>query len=156
MTHRDLSAFLRRLNDHCARALADAASLCETRAHRDIEVEHWLIKLLELGEGDLVAIVRRYEFDVDGIWNGLLGTIDRLPHDLRGKPGLAHRLGQLLEAAWMRASLEEGTQSIRSAHLLAALADAPHLLHAPDAWALLSVSARADCAPHARTELGVH
>lgn len=141
MTHRDLSAFLRRLNDHCARALADAASLCETRAHRDIEVEHWLIKLLELGEGDLVAIVRRYELDVDGIWNGLLGAIDRLPHDLRGKPGLAHRLGQLLEAAWMRASLEEGTQSIRSAHLLAALADAPHLLHAPDAWALLSVSA---------------
>jgi type VI secretion system protein VasG len=141
MTHRDLSPFLRRLNDHCARALADAASLCETRAHRDIEVEHWLIKLLELGEGDLVAIVRRYELDVDGIWNGLLHAIDRLPHDLRGKPGLSQRIGQLLEAAWMRASLEEGSPSIRSAHLLAALADAPHLLRAPDAWALLSVSA---------------
>jgi type VI secretion system protein VasG len=141
MTHRDLSALLRRLNDHCARALADAASLCETRAHRDIEVEHWLIKLLELGEGDLVAIVRRYELDVDGIWNGLLHAIDRLAHDLRGKPGLSRRLGQLLEAAWMRASLEENSPSIRSAHLLAALADAPHLLRAPDAWALLSVSA---------------
>ncbi|CAB3801344.1 Protein ClpV1 [Paraburkholderia ultramafica] len=141
MTHRDLSPFLRRLNDHCARALADAASLCETRAHRDIEVEHWLIKLLELGEGDLVAIVRRYELDMDGIWNGLLHAIDRLPHDLRAKPGLSQRLAQLLEAAWMRASLEEGSPSIRSAHLLAALADAPHLLRAPDAWALLSVSA---------------
>ncbi|WP_175948447.1 type VI secretion system ATPase TssH [Burkholderia pyrrocinia] len=144
MTHRDLSPFLRRLNDHCAHALADAASLCETRAHRDIEVEHWLIKLLELGEGDMVAIVRRYELDVDGIWNGLLSSIDRLPHELRGKPGLSHRLGQLLEAAWMRASLEatdETPPAIRSAHLLAALADAPHLLRAPDAWALLSVSA---------------
>ncbi len=144
MTNRDLSPFLRRLNDHCAQALADAAGLCETRAHRDIEVEHWLIKLLELGEGDLVAIVRRYELDVDAIWNGLLGAIDRLPHELRGKPGLSHRLGQLLEAAWMRASLDatgEAPPAIRSAHVLAALADAPYLLRAPDAWALLSVSA---------------
>ncbi|CAB3677424.1 Protein ClpV1 [Paraburkholderia sediminicola] len=141
MTARDLSPFLRRLNDHCAHALAEAASLCETRAHRDIEVEHWLIKLLELGEGDLVAIMRRYDLDVDSIWNGLLSAIDRLPHELRGKPGLSHRLGQLLEAAWMSASLEAGATSIRSAHLLAVLADAPHLLRAPDAWPLLSVSA---------------
>jgi len=141
MTHRDPSPFLRRLNDHCARALADAASLCETRAHRDIEVEHWLIKLLELGDGDLVAIVRRYELDADGIWNGLLSAIDRLPHDLRGKPGLSPRLGAWLEAAWMRASLEDGPPPIRSAHLLAALADAPQLLRAPGAWPLLSVSA---------------
>ncbi|WP_027211773.1 type VI secretion system ATPase TssH [Burkholderia sp. WSM2232] len=140
MTHRDLSPYLRRLNDHCARALADAASLCATRAHRDIEVEHWLIKLLELGDGDIVAIMRRYTLDVDGVWNGLLSAIDRLPHDLRGKPGLSSRLGQLLEAAWLRASLEAQTPLIRSAHLLAALADMPQLLRAPDAWALLSLS----------------
>ncbi|WP_213765266.1 type VI secretion system ATPase TssH [Caballeronia sp. dw_19] len=141
MTARDLSPFLRRLNDHCARALADAASLCETRAHREIEIEHWLIKLLELGDGDLVAIARRYELDMDGIWNGLLKSIDRLPRELRGKPGLSHRLGQILEAAWLRASFEGDQPAIRSAHLLAVLADMPHLLRAPDAWQLLSVSA---------------
>jgi type VI secretion system protein VasG len=141
MTARDLSPFLRRLNEHCARALSDAASLCETRAHREIEIEHWLIKLLELGDGDLVAIGRRYELDMDGIWNGLLKSIDRLPHDLRGKPGLSQRLGQILEAAWLRASLEDGPPMIRSAHLLAVLADTPNLLRAPDAWQLLSISA---------------
>jgi type VI secretion system protein VasG len=140
MTARDLSPFLRRLNSHCAQALSDAASLCETRAHRDIDVEHWLIKLLELGEGDLVAIVRRYELNTDAIWNGLLTAIERLPHDLRGKPGLSQRLGMLLEAAWIHASLDEGPSLIRSAHLLAALAESPSLLRAPDAWPLLSVS----------------
>ncbi|WP_031360010.1 type VI secretion system ATPase TssH [Caballeronia sordidicola] len=141
MTARDLSPFLRRLNDHCARALADAASLCETRAHREIEIEHWLIKLLELGDGDLVAVARRYELEMDGIWNGLLKSIDRLPRELRGKPGLSHRLGQILEAAWLRASFEGDQPTIRSAHLLAVLADMPHLLRAPDAWQLLSISA---------------
>lgn len=82
---------------------------------------------------------------MDGIWNGLLAAIERLPHDLRGKPGLSRRVGQWLEAAWMRASFESAApaepRSIRSAHLLAALAETPHLLRAPDAWPLLSVSA---------------
>lgn len=141
MTIRDYSPFLRRLNEHCASALAEAAGLCETRAHRDIEVEHWLIKLLERGEGDLLAILRRYDLDVDAVWNGLLTAIDRLPRDLRGKPGISSRLGQWLEAAWLKASLTEGAQAIRSSHLLAALADTPTLLRAPDAWPLLSISA---------------
>ncbi len=78
---------------------------------------------------------------MDGIWNGLLDALDRLPHDLRGKPGLSTRLGQWLEAAWVKASLGDGAQTIRSAHLLAALAETPHLLRAPDAWPLLSISA---------------
>ena len=143
MIARDYAPYLRRLNETCAHALADAASLCETRAHRDIEVEHWLIKLLERGDGDLLVILRRYELDVDAIWSGLLSAIDRLPHDLRGKPGLSPRLGEWLEAAWLRASLDgrDGMSSIRSAHLLAALAENPHLLRASDAWAVLTVSA---------------
>jgi type VI secretion system protein VasG len=141
MTPRDLSPFLRRLNNHCAQSLSDAASLCETRAHRTIDIEHWLIKLLELGDGDLVAILRRYELDMDTIWNGLLSAIDRLPHALRGKPELSPRLGELLQAAWVRASLEDPSGTIRSVHLLAALVETSHLLHAPEAWPLLSISA---------------
>ncbi len=128
----DHTQFLRRLNDHCAQSLASAASLCETRGHRDIEVEHWLIKLLEPGEGDLLAILRHYELDVDGIWNGLLAAIDRLPHDLRGKPGLSVRLGQWLEAAWIKASLS-GAHSLRSSHLLAALVETPPPPRTPEA-----------------------
>lgn len=140
MTPRDFSPFLRRLNDHCTAALSEAASLCETRAHRDVTVEHWLIKLLEQGDCDLSAIVRRYALDMDVIWNGLLSAIDRFPHSLRGKPGLSPQLGQLLQAAWLRTSLADGDAAIRSADLLAALVDSPHLLRAPDAWPLLSLS----------------
>lgn len=39
------------LNPYCARALEGAASLCQTRAHAEITPEHWLLKLLEQGEG---------------------------------------------------------------------------------------------------------
>jgi type VI secretion system protein VasG len=139
---RDLSPFLRRLNDHCARALADAASLCETRAHREIEVEHWLIKLFELGDGDLVAIARRYELDMDGIWNGLLKASTGCRVSCAVSPGCRNGLDRYWKPpGCVLRSKAESASSIRSAHLLAALADAPHLLRAPDAWQLLSISA---------------
>ena len=41
-----------------------AASLCQTRAHAEILPEHWLLKLLEQGEGDLTVLARRYEWDM--------------------------------------------------------------------------------------------
>jgi type VI secretion system protein VasG len=56
---------LRRLNPYCARAMEGAASLCQTRAHAEILPEHWLLKLLEQGEGDLTVLARRYEWDMD-------------------------------------------------------------------------------------------
>lgn len=63
---------LRRLNPYCARALEGAASLCQARAHAQILPEHWLLKLLEQGEGDLTVLARRYEWDMDAIWQDLL------------------------------------------------------------------------------------
>ena len=68
------AALLRRLNPYCARALDGAASLCQTRAHAEILPEHWLLKLLEQGEGDLTVLARRYEWDMDALWQDLLDT----------------------------------------------------------------------------------
>ncbi|WP_283149509.1 type VI secretion system ATPase TssH [Silvimonas soli] len=141
MSLRDPAQLLRRLNDYCTRALEAAAGLAQTRAHTDITPEHWLVKLLEPGDGDIPVIVRRYELDMDVIWQGLLTALERSPHDLRGKPGLSRSLGEWLESAWLIASLEQNSEQIRSAHLLQALQDNPHLLRAHEAWPLLSLSA---------------
>jgi len=62
------AVLLRRLNPYCARAMEGAASLCQTRAHAEILPEHWLLKLLEQGEGDITVIARRYGWDMDAIW----------------------------------------------------------------------------------------
>ncbi|KPC52622.1 type VI secretion system ATPase TssH [Amantichitinum ursilacus] len=141
MSVRDPAQLLRRLNAHCAQALEAAATLAQTRAHAEITPEHWLIKLLEQGDGDIPAIARRYKLDMDAVWQGLLGALDQYPHALRGKPGLSRPLQEWLQAAWLIASLEQDCEQIRSAHLLHALQDNPHWLRARDAWPLLSVSA---------------
>ncbi|MFL9996514.1 type VI secretion system ATPase TssH [Paraburkholderia sediminicola] len=139
MTMRDTTHLLRKLNPHCASALEAAANLCNARLAGEITVEHWLLKLIEAGDGDIPAILRRYEIDIDAVWNSLLTAIDRLPRELRGKPSLSRSLANVLENAWLYASASESTQPIRSANLLQAIADAPHVLRATDAWPLLSV-----------------
>lgn len=129
---------LRRLNPYCARALEGAASLCQTRAHAEILPEHWLLKLLEQGEGDLTVLARRYEWDSDALWQSLLGWIDTQPRSVRGRPQLSGSLQSLLKQAWVSASLE-GEDHIRSVHLLAAIIGMPKLLDCDGLWPLLTL-----------------
>ena len=131
---------LRRLNPYCAQALSAAASLCQSRAHGLISIEHWLLKLLEQGEGDLTLIARRYEWDMDAIWRGLLDHLDSLPRSVQGKPQLCSKLQQLIKNAWLQASLDGNNDTLRSAHLLGALLETPSLLACEAAWPLLSLS----------------
>lgn len=134
------TSLLRRLNPYCAVALDAAAALCQTRAHREITLEHWLLKLLENGEGDITVIARRYEWDLDQLWQALLGHLDTLPHSVTRRPSLSAPLLGLLQAAWLIASLEENDSAIRSVHLLQALLNQPGWLRAGNAWPLLSLT----------------
>lgn len=129
---------LRRLNPYCARALEAAASLCRTRAHAHITPEHWLLKLLEQGEGDITVIALRYELDMDGLWQALLDHMDTLPRSVRDKPQLSDSLITLLQQAWLNAATEDNAQ-IRGVHLLMALVEKNSLLKCDGLWPLLSV-----------------
>jgi type VI secretion system protein VasG len=134
------TVLLRRLNLYCAKALEAAASLCLTRGHREIRIEHWLLKLLEQGEGDLTVLARRYEWNMDDIWQALLGWLDRLPRAARTCPQLADSLLELIKQAWLLASLEEDAAQIRSHHVLAVLMDKPSRLDCEGLWPLLSLT----------------
>lgn len=134
------AVLLRRLNPFCARALENAATLCQTRAHAEIHPEHWLLKLLEQGEGDLTVLARRYEWDMDMVWQDLLAYLDRLPRSVRGRPQLSQQFHALLREAWLCASMAGETQ-IRSIHLLMAFRSHPSLLLCDGLWPLLSLTA---------------
>ncbi|MCT4706736.1 type VI secretion system ATPase TssH [Enterobacteriaceae bacterium H16N7] len=132
------AVLLRRLNPYCARAMEGAASLCQTRAHAEILPEHWLLKLLEQGEGDLTVLARRYEWDMDALWQDLLGWLDKLPRSVRTRPQLSDGIQTLMQEAWMLASLA-GEEQIRGVHLLMALVDKPKLARCDGLWPLLTL-----------------
>ncbi|MFG6409412.1 type VI secretion system ATPase TssH [Klebsiella variicola] len=130
---------LRRLNPYSARAMEGAASLCQTRAHAEILPEHWLLKLLEQGEGDLAVLARRYTWDMDAIWQDLLTFMDKLPRSVRSRPQLSDAIQTLMQEAWLRASLA-GEEQIRSLHLLMALVEKPSLIRCDGLWPLLTLA----------------
>lgn len=134
------AVLLRRLNPYCAQALEAAASLCQTRAHSEITLEHWLLKLLEQGEGDITVLARRYEWNMDELWQSLLSHLDRLPRSIHSRPKLAQDLQTLMKAAWLVASLQNDNATIRSIHLLEALKSQPALLRCEGLWPLSSLS----------------
>ncbi|WP_367908773.1 type VI secretion system ATPase TssH [Enterobacter cloacae] len=132
------ASLLRRLNPYCARAMEGAASLCQTRTHAEILPEHWLLKLLEQGEGDLTVLARRYEWDMDAIWQDLLNFLEKLPRSVRSRPQLSDSTQTLMQDAWLRASLA-GEEQIRSIHLLMALVDRQSLVRCDGLWPLLTL-----------------
>lgn len=129
---------LRRLNPYCARAMEGAASLCQTRAHAEILPEHWLLKLLEQGEGDLTVLARRYEWGMEALWQDLLVWLDKQPRSVRHRPQLSENIQTLMQEAWLTASLN-GEEQIRSVHLLMALVEKPKLAHCDGLWPLLTL-----------------
>lgn len=106
----------------------------------EITVEHWLLKLIEAGDGDIPAILRHYGIDVDKVWDALIAAIDHLPRNLRGKPAISLQLATVLQDAWMQVSTESDDAFIRSGNLLQAIVNTPHVLRAQHAWPLLSIS----------------
>lgn len=133
------ASLLRCLNPYCARAMEGVASLCQTRTHAKILPEHWLLKLLEQGEGDLTVLARRYEWDMDAIWQDLLGWLDNQPRSVRRRPQLSADIQKLMQEAWMLASLND-EEHIRSVHLLMALVDKPKLGRCDGLWPLLTLA----------------
>ena len=52
-----------KLNSTCRRALEGAAGLCLSRTNIYVEIEHWLLKLLENPAADLGFLLRQYDAD---------------------------------------------------------------------------------------------
>lgn len=130
---------LRRLNPYCAKALEAAASLCQTRAHAEVTIEHWLLKILELGESDITVLARRYEWDLSALWQDLLDAIDKLPRSVRSRPQLSKPLLELIKNAWVIASLDEDIEQIRSVHLLHTMTKQPALVQLDALWPLMTL-----------------
>ena len=53
---------------------------------------------------------RRYEWDMDGIWQDLLNFLEKLPRSVRGRPQLLDSTQTLMQDAGLRASLAGGEQ----------------------------------------------
>ncbi len=123
----NLKSLIGKLNETTRRALEGAAGLCLSRTNYNVEIEHWLLKILEASDTDLNRILRHYEIDISRLTRDLTVAVDRLKTGNSRPPALSETIVQLVRHAWMLASIEYGSQAVRSGHLLLALITEPQL-----------------------------
>src|SRR6476620_1779254 len=121
----ELKPLVGRLNAFAKQSLEDGVGLCVSRSHYEITVEHLLVKLFDNPQADIALMLRQEGLDAAMIKR----NIDRALEDMRtgnaGKPAFSPLLLELLQDAWLIASVNLGEGRIRSgAVLLAFLARA--------------------------------
>jgi type VI secretion system protein VasG len=119
----DSSALVRTLNKMCLGALESAAGLCLTRTNPSVEVEHWLVKLVESPDSDLTRIFRNFEVDTSRLVRDLTRVIDGFRTGNDRTPYLSLKIDRLMRAAWVTASIQYQASQVRSGTLLLALLD---------------------------------
>jgi len=117
----NLKSLIGRLNETSRNALEGAAGLCLSRTNYDVELEHFLLKLVEAPDTDIARIFRHYEINQSRITKDLAQALDRLKTGNARTPTLSPRLPQLIEEAWLLASVDYNAGRVRSGHLLLAL-----------------------------------
>lgn len=121
MINIDLKSLVSKLNEPCRNALEGAAGLCLSRTHYNVEIEHWLLKLLEIPDSDITAVLEKFEINIGSLMKHLNRELDQVKSGNSRAPALSPTIVDLAKNAWMLASIEYGHNKTTSAHLLAAL-----------------------------------
>jgi type VI secretion system protein VasG len=117
----DLKGLIGKLNPVCQRALEGAAGLCLSRTNYNVEIEHWLVKLLEQPGNDICLLLKHFDIDQARVLGDLTKAIDRLKTGNSRPPLLSPEVCDLIKQAWLLASVDFGDEKVRGAWLLLAL-----------------------------------
>jgi type VI secretion system protein VasG len=112
-----------KLNAVGYKALDGAVTFCKLRNNPYVEAVHWLHQLMQTQDSDLHRIIKAFGMDVGQLVADTQSALDRLPRNNQGSPDLATHLVHAVEKAWTLASLKYGEYSIRTGHVLLAMAD---------------------------------
>jgi type VI secretion system protein VasG len=117
----ELKTLIGKLDPVCRRGLETAAALCVSRTHYNVEVEHLLLKLLELPSTDLGPVLRYYGVDAAELTRQLNQALERFDRGNGRTPAMSPQIPRLLREGWSLSSLHLEAPAIRSGALLLAL-----------------------------------
>ncbi|MFM0504190.1 type VI secretion system ATPase TssH [Paraburkholderia caffeinilytica] len=122
-----LNTLIAKLNPTCRQAALLAANNCLARGHYEVDLEHVLLALLDEPASDVALVLRVSRVDAHALRSDIERELQRLKTGNTRTPVFSKHLIDLLEQAWLIASLDSQIGRIRSGHLLLALLTAPDL-----------------------------
>ncbi|BBO67193.1 ClpV1 family T6SS ATPase [Desulfosarcina alkanivorans] len=119
----NLKSLIGKLNETCRSSLESAAGLCLSQTHYEVDIEHFLIKLLEMSDTDLLKILKHFEINEAHLVADLTRAIENFKTGNARTPALSPRIPRMIKEAWLLASVEYQMPQVRSGHVLLALLD---------------------------------
>jgi type VI secretion system protein VasG len=110
-----------KLNDPTRNALEAAAGLCVSRTNYDIEVEHYLMKLLDQTDGDLAKIIRHFGVDPSRLAAEVTRSLDKLKRGNARTPAFSPTLMNAMKEGWAIGSIDYGAGQVRTGFTVLAL-----------------------------------
>ncbi len=101
--------------------MESAAGLCLSHTHYEVDLEHFLIKLMEMPNTDLQKILRYFEINETRLISDLTKTLEGFKTGNARTPALSPRIPVMIQEAWVVASIDFLQPNIRSGHILLAL-----------------------------------
>ncbi len=117
----NLKSLISKLNDSARSALEGAAGLCLSRTHYDIEIEHFLTKLLDSSSGDFAAILKHFEVDKSRLTAELSRSMDKLKSGNARTPAISPTVLKMLTTAWTIGSIDFNAGQVRTGFAMLAL-----------------------------------
>lgn len=123
----NLKALISKCNDETRMALEAAAGLCLSRTHYDVEIEHYLMKLLDQTDNDFAAILKYFGIDRSRLAAELTRSLDRLKSGNARNPALSPTLIRAFTEGWTIGSIEYDADKLRTGHTILALVSVDEL-----------------------------
>lgn len=118
----NVKSLIERLNEPTRKALEAAAGFCLARTHYDIEIEHFLAKLLDVPDSDLGRILKHFGVDHSRFTAELGRSLDKLKSGNARTPSFSPTLMKMFTEGWMHASIDFGAAQVRTGFCALALA----------------------------------
>ncbi len=123
----NLKGLIGKLNDTTRNALEAAAGFCLARTHYDIEVEHFLLKLLDTTDSDFPRILKQFGVDKSRLTGDLTRSLDKLKSGNARTPAFSPTLTDMLSEAWTIGSIDFGSAQVRTGFCILAIASSGDL-----------------------------
>jgi type VI secretion system protein VasG len=120
-------ALFGKLNPLAYKAIEGATVFCKLRGNPYVEVAHWIHQILQLQSSDIHLIVRAFSLDPAKLARDLTETLDRLPRGATSISDLSAHIEDLVERAWIWATLKYGDSQVRTGYLIVAAVKTPSL-----------------------------
>ncbi|OLS60860.1 type VI secretion system ATPase TssH [Pseudomonas putida] len=123
----ELGSLIACLNTDTRDALERAAQRCLQRGHHFVEIEHFLLELLEIQGGDLALLLPLFKVERDTLAEQINRALELFKGGNTRTPSLSAQTINLLKETVLQASIGGGQQHIRSGQLLLTLLEREEL-----------------------------